>query len=113
MSAGDEERVKRLTSFRSPVFQFQRPNFAEFPEDTLADYFADYEEAIHDPKQIVIVSEDIYNPAESESVYEALGRVATNPNVEPTGTIIAGICSLTLKAGSWRIGHFQPDGEYA
>ncbi|ORY00360.1 hypothetical protein BCR34DRAFT_112754 [Clohesyomyces aquaticus] len=94
--------------YHSPTFQFQRPYYAEFPHDTVAAYWNEYRKAILDPATVVLVSEDMWDPNESQAVYEALRRIAAfNHRPSPTCKVIVGICSINLKPGSWRIGQFQ------
>ncbi|KAF2199338.1 hypothetical protein GQ43DRAFT_376509 [Delitschia confertaspora ATCC 74209] len=97
----------------SPVFQFQRPYFADFPEDTFNSYFTEYESAIEDPGSVVIVSEDDVSEKDPDGLYEALRKVpSTYPRQDANGKIIVGVCSITLNSGSGRVGQFQPGGKH-
>lgn len=113
-TGGDLSRIALVAAAAfhwSPVFQFQRPYFADFPDDTFASYFAQYKADIDDPATVVIVTEDAVNEREGEFVYEALRKAPLSGlKSDPNTKVIVGVCSIDLKAGSARIGQFQPSG---
>ncbi|KAF2005269.1 hypothetical protein P154DRAFT_356773 [Amniculicola lignicola CBS 123094] len=94
--------------YYSPTFRFQRPHHAEFPEDTISSYWAEYKATIMNPACAVLVAEDTCIEGESEQVYEALRR---SPMYSRTGDaraqVIVGVCSISLEPNSWRVGQFQ------
>ncbi|KAH7116897.1 hypothetical protein B0J11DRAFT_103544 [Dendryphion nanum] len=95
--------------FHSPTFQFQRPYYAQFVEDTLSSYWKEYHQEIQDAAVVVLVVEDLWDDSEHDSAYEAL---RTSPSYcarnGSQGRVVVGVCSIDLKPGSWRIGRFQP-----
>ncbi|KAF2464864.1 uncharacterized protein BDR25DRAFT_271082 [Lindgomyces ingoldianus] len=95
--------------YHSPTFQFQRPYYADFPDDTLSSYWTEYQSAIRNPADVVLVAEDVWDPDEGLGVYGALrGSSMYKFGSSPTADkVIVGVCSINLKPGSWRIGRFQ------
>ncbi|KAF2808901.1 uncharacterized protein BDZ99DRAFT_463759 [Mytilinidion resinicola] len=95
--------------FYSPVFQYQRPHYEAYPEDTIASYFFEYEAAMHDPNAVVLVAEDIQDPQELDKAYRALHDItlSTCPPT-PGKTVITGVSSITLTPGSIWSGRLQP-----
>ncbi|KAH3910185.1 hypothetical protein HBI56_222680 [Parastagonospora nodorum] len=91
--------------FWSPTFRYQRPHYGEYPKDTLASYWNEYEESIRDPAYVVLVAEDFIETDEADHVYEAL-KSACRPST-PGRKVIVGLCSVLLKPGSSYTGHFQ------
>jgi hypothetical protein len=91
--------------FWSPTFRYQRPHYEEYPKDTLASYYTEYEESIRDPAYVVLVAEDTLETDEAGHVYEALKSVCW-PST-PGRKVIVGLCSIFLKPGSPYTGHFQ------
>ncbi|KAH6870523.1 hypothetical protein BKA58DRAFT_385224 [Alternaria rosae] len=76
----------------SPSFQFQRLCYRDFPSETIASYFVQYEKAIRYPAYVVLVAEDSIEEDESEYVYEALR--ASFKLAIPTQRGIVGVCSI-------------------
>lgn len=101
--------VAAAAFFWSPSFRFQRPCYKEFPEDTIASYWNEYEAAIQDPTCVVLVTEDILEADEAEHIYEAL-RSACPPSM-PGQQGIVGVCSINLKPESCYVGHLQTAGK--
>lgn len=101
--------VAAAAFFWSPTFRFQRPHYQEFPADTLASYWAEYEEAIKDPACVVLVTEDVLDAGEAEHVYKALQPACLLYFPRHKG--IVGVCSIMLKPNSCYVGHFQPAGK--
>jgi hypothetical protein len=97
--------------FHSPVFQYQRPHYDAYPEDTIASYLVEYEAAICDPNSVVLVAEDLQDPQELEKAYDALRDVtlSTCP-LTPGKTVITGVSSIALPPGSYWSGRLQPLG---
>jgi len=116
-TAKDLPRIAAVAAagfYWSPVFQYQRPYFASYPEDTVSSYFAEYQAALQDPGSVVIVSEDIVEETETEHLYEALRRTpVSKPQPDANRRVIVGVCSITLKKGSQRVGQFQPGGIFS
>ncbi|RMZ74195.1 Acyl- N-acyltransferase [Pyrenophora seminiperda CCB06] len=98
--------VAAAAFFSSPTFQFQRPFHQDFPADTIASYYVQYEAAIKDPLCAVLVTEDTLKVDEAKHVYEALrGAFSCQPSSQQG---IVGICSFQLKPGSSYIDQLQP-----
>lgn len=97
--------------FHSPVFQYQRVFYADFPSSTVASYHSQYLSEILDPNAVVYVAEDEYDPSESGHTYEALRNISTDIWQPPaSGKVIVGVASITFAPDSSRKGQFQPDG---
>lgn len=108
--------VVAAAGFRqSPVFEYQRPHFNRYPQDTLASYERQYQQAILDPKTAVIVIEDEYRKDEVSLVYDALSIIypflheQLPPEQLASSSLIVGVGSLRLQPRS--AGTFQPEGE--
>ena len=112
-SLEDLDRISIVAAaafFWSPTFRFQRPRYNEFPTDTIASYWTEYEAAIRDPARVVLIAEDVLELDETDHVYEAL-RSAHRPfNLGLEG--IVGVCSTNLKSNSCYTGHFQPASKH-
>lgn len=106
---GDLPRISVVAAasfFWSPSFRFQRPRFRDFPQDTIASYYLEYEAAIQDPTCLVLVTEDMIREDEAGYAYEAL-RDASTPAI--AGHIgIVGVCSINLRSGSFFLGRSRP-----
>lgn len=98
--------VAAAAFFSSPTFQFQRPHYRQFPCDTIASYFFQYESALKDPCSMVLVAEDILEEAESHHVYREL-QWAFSPQPSQRKDIV-GVAGIQLKPGSSYAGQFQP-----
>ncbi|KAF2268143.1 hypothetical protein CC78DRAFT_14942 [Lojkania enalia] len=93
--------------YYSPTFQFQRPRFANFPEDTVSSYWRSYQSDLRDPATVLLVAEDVWDEHEKQRVYQALGAspiYAAGPSLKCK--VVVGVCSINLKPDSWRIGQF-------
>jgi hypothetical protein len=102
--------VAAAAFFWSPSFRFQRPLYKDFPADTIASYWLEYEAAINDPTYAVLVAEDILEPNEADHFYEALRLLQRRPISRHRG--IVGVCSLKLKPDSCYIGQFHPASKH-
>lgn len=96
--------------FWSPTFKYQRPHYDDFPIDTLASYYTEYEEMMRDPAYVVLVAEDTIETVEADHVYEALKSACWPSN--PGREMIVGLCSIFLKPGSPYTGYFQSASEH-
>ena len=90
--------VAAAAFYWSPTFRFQRPRYKDFPSDTIASYWIEYEAAIKDPSRVVLVAEDVLDKDEAQHVYEALQSAYRDYAHQQPG--IVGICSLSLKPGT-------------
>jgi hypothetical protein len=99
--------------FHSPTFQYQRLYHAEYPDDTLSSYSAQYKTSILDPATVVLVAEDIVKPTEGAYVYEALrGATSYSPASKPHDehAVVVGVASMAI-AGSRFVGQFQTESK--
>jgi len=95
--------------FYSPVFQYQRPHYDAYPEDTVASYYVEYEAAIRDPNSVVLVAEGVQDMQELEKAYSALHNITLSKCPPTPGkTVITGVSSITLPPGSIWLGRLQP-----
>lgn len=102
--------VAAAAFFWSPTFRFQRPRHMDFPADTIASYFVEYEAAIRDPSCVVLVAEDIIDRNEADHVHDAL-RFAFREAPWQQRNVV-GVCSLNLKPASGYAGYFQPPSKH-
>lgn len=102
--------VVAVKGFRhSPVFQWERPYYENYPEDTLMSYRAMFAQLIKNPKYIVLTVSDSFDPDEGNksSMFISPDRRAVEPN--NGDSVIVGVASWRLELGSIRIGQFQND----
>ncbi|KAF2636391.1 hypothetical protein P280DRAFT_459722 [Massarina eburnea CBS 473.64] len=96
--------------FHSPTFRYQRVYHAEYPDDTLASYWAEYRSSILNPACAVLVAEDTFAEDEGRHVYEALRGATTYcpATASPVRghSVVVGIASIAI-AGSRCVGQFQ------
>jgi hypothetical protein len=94
--------------FWSPTFHYQRPRYAQYPEDTLSSYWRAYQSDLENPATVVLVAEDVSKQAEKDCVYQAL-RQSPMYSMGANGMCkaVVGVCSIDLKPDSWRMGQFQ------
>jgi hypothetical protein len=96
--------------YHSPVFQYQRPYHAHFPEDTLCSYLEEYRTALLAPDCIVIVAEDVSTSSESDYIYPALRDISTDSATQPNISTVVGVASLMLPKDSWSHGRYNVEG---
>lgn len=105
--------VVATASFRySPVFRWERPYHAKFPEDTLLSYRREFMNVIQDDEIIVLVVEDEYIPNENEST-DAIISDDNGWSAPPAGEkVVVGAITLKLPPGSTRRGQMKSsDGD--
>ena len=102
--------VATAAYFSSPVWQYQRPHYAEFPGDTLTSFENLLGREIRNPDRIVLVIDDAFENDEHEMVYDALKSIY--PPMENAKSVIVGVAILSLPKGSNRSGQFQPESKY-
>ncbi|RSL74282.1 hypothetical protein CEP53_000411 [Fusarium sp. AF-6] len=95
----------------SPVFDWERPKHAEFPQDTLLSYLHEFTSAIKSPEHVVLVATDKFDPNEGEKTSAIIpsnnGWCAPKP--DDGDEVIVGVACLKLQPGSDREGSFQKD----
>ncbi|KAI0399863.1 hypothetical protein F4802DRAFT_587731 [Xylaria palmicola] len=99
----DIERIARIsvTGFRdSEIFRYERPRYAEFPEDAIASFANIYRAQLLDPLAVVIVAQDWPN--------------STDGDADRSGTsgqhVVVGVASWRLPETSPRQGQFVVPG---
>jgi ribosomal protein S18 acetylase RimI-like enzyme len=97
--------VAAAALFSSPTFKFQRSHYKDFPSDTVAGYFVEYEKAIKDAACVVLVAEDVLDKNEAQHVYDELRYAYDSETSNHEGVV--GVCSIRLKPGSCYIDQFQ------
>ena len=110
-TAADIPRLATLSvlGFKdSEIFRFERPRYAEFPEDAVASFANIYRSQLLDPHGVVIVAEDWQRP--DEALLPApqggdLDRTEANAHAEAQ-RIVVGVASWILPDGSPRTGQF-------
>jgi hypothetical protein len=105
--------VAAASFYHSPYFRYQRPDYREFPFDTVASYRVEFAKAILGNDSVVIVAEDTPEKDEIDHVYHELKEVyRSEPQaaISNPSKVIVGVCSLTLLANSARSGQFVPRG---
>ncbi|KAJ4312732.1 hypothetical protein N0V84_009794 [Fusarium piperis] len=95
----------------SPVFDWERPKHAQFPQDTLLSYRHEFSSVIKSPEHIVLVATDRFDPTEGEKTSAIIPRdngwVAPEPGDD--GEVVVGVACWKLQPGSDRKGSFQND----
>jgi hypothetical protein len=105
--------VAAASFYHSPYFRYQRPDYREFPFDTVASYRVEFAKAILGNDSVVIVAEDTPEKDEIDHVYHELKEVyRSEPQaaISNPSKVIVGVCSLKLLANSARSGQFVPRG---
>ncbi|KAI4686781.1 hypothetical protein J4E81_008442 [Alternaria sp. BMP 2799] len=101
--------------YHSSWFQYERPYYRKYPQDTLASYRDSFRKAIKNPDSIVIVAEHQLNRSEKDQVYDELA--AAYPAFEDQipgdalakDRVIVAVASFSLLPDSKRKGQFQPE----
>lgn len=112
-TAQDLDRISTVAAagfFHSPSFQFQRKYHAEYPDDTLLSYKAEYRDSIMDPDCIVLVAEDTVKSVEGLAVYDALRGAAAYrpaPSADRGQVVVVGVSSISI-VGSRYARRLQP-----
>ncbi|RMJ14070.1 hypothetical protein BHE90_009418 [Fusarium euwallaceae] len=95
----------------SPVFDWERPKHAKFPQDTLLSYRHEFSSVIKSPEHIVLIATDKFDPNEGEKTSAIIppdnGWVAPKP--DDGDEVIVGVACWKLQPGSEREGSFQND----
>ncbi|KAH9211802.1 hypothetical protein DL95DRAFT_510438 [Leptodontidium sp. 2 PMI_412] len=95
-------------SFRySEQFIWERPYHAEYPQDTIVFFRHEVRSLIEDPKMIVAVAVDEYDPEESSKTGATIPVDSGWTPPDRGDEVVVGIAVWQLEPGSKRIGHFQ------
>lgn len=90
----------------SPVFQWERPHHAQYPEDTLSSYQKLIAAYLQDPKYITLVAEDEFNPDEAEKTSAVIAPYDEAKAPKAGEKVIVGVACWRLEQGSKRVGQF-------
>ncbi|KAJ4220995.1 hypothetical protein NW759_007064 [Fusarium solani] len=93
----------------SPVFDWERPNHAEFPQDTLLSYRHEFSSVIKSPEHIVLVATDKFDPDEGKKTKAIIPHNSGWPTPKPHDEVVVGVACWKLQPGSDRKGAFQND----
>ncbi|PQE04851.1 Acyl- N-acyltransferase protein [Rutstroemia sp. NJR-2017a BBW] len=100
-------------SFRySPLFEWERCYHETYPEDTLLSYREELVEQIKDPKYIVLVASDKYDPDEAR---KSIAILPENNGWEAPAAgedVIVGFACWKLEPGSKRQGQYKNDSRH-
>lgn len=105
-SASDVGRMAELSvlGFKdSEIFKYERPNYDEYPQDTLAGVRNMYRSQLLHPRAVVIVAEDCYCDDEVASEYQFSAGNKVN---KLSKRVVVGVASWFLPDGSPRTGQF-------
>ncbi|KAL6355717.1 hypothetical protein LRP88_11322 [Fusarium phalaenopsidis] len=93
----------------SPVFDWERPNHAEFPQDTLLSYRHEFSSVIKSPEHIVLVATDKFDPNEGKNTKAIIPPNSGWLTPKPHDEVVVGVACWKLQPGSDRKGSFQND----
>ncbi|KAM5370583.1 hypothetical protein ACJZ2D_008409 [Fusarium nematophilum] len=111
-SPGDILRlgIVAASGFRySPVFDWERPYHAKFPQDTLLSYRHEFSSAIKHPECIVLVATDRFDPNEGEKSTAIIPPDNGWHAPKAGDEVVVGVACWRLEPGSSRNGSFQND----
>ncbi|KAM5355125.1 hypothetical protein ACJ41O_001771 [Fusarium nematophilum] len=114
-SPGDILRlgIVAASGFRySPVFDWERPYHAKFPQDTLLSYRHEFSSAIKHPECIVLVATDRFDPNEGEKSTAIIPPDNGWHAPKAGDEVVVGVACWRLEPGSSRNGSFQNDNAY-
>ncbi|RWA04290.1 hypothetical protein EKO27_g10813 [Xylaria grammica] len=97
--ASDIERIADISviGFKdSEIFRYERPRYADFPQDAVASFANIYRAQLLDPLAVVVVAQDWPNPADGDA-----GRAGTLGQ-----RVVVGVASWRLPEKSLRQGQF-------
>ncbi|KAK2590069.1 hypothetical protein QQS21_012257 [Conoideocrella luteorostrata] len=91
-----------IAGFRhSQIFEFERPYYEKYPQDTFKSFQELWRDLICDPNTVTLVAEDDYD--EQEDNHEPSVQSHMFPRLKkPNGRVIVGAASWTYEAGSKR-----------
>ena len=100
--------------FHTSIFTWNRPNHHLYPQDTLLHYRHQISSHLRNPRCIVLVATDLYEPDENEKPIGKSKATIPSPssdswNPPAKGTeVVVGVLCITLEKGSKREGKFGP-----
>ncbi|KUJ08322.1 uncharacterized protein LY89DRAFT_765174, partial [Mollisia scopiformis] len=101
--------VVYTAAFRySEQFIWERPYHSKYPQDTILSFRHEVTTLIKDPKMIVLVAVDKYEPDESSKTDATIPVDNGWTPPEKGHEVVVGIAVWQLEPGCKRIGHFQP-----
>lgn len=111
-SPADDPRIGNVATagfHSSPVFHYERPNHAEFPEDTVLSYCHEFLHLIKSHEYIVLVATDKFDPNEGEKTEAIIPANDAWPIPKPDDEVVVGVACWKLSPESERKGSFQND----
>lgn len=100
--------VVATAAFRySPLFEWERPNHAKYPEDTLESYRAQFLDAIQSDDHIVLVREDAYLRDENNKTAAIIPDNTGWTAPKAGERVIVGVISIKLDPGSPHVGKLK------
>lgn len=94
--------------YYSPVFTWERRYHSRYPTDTFQSYAKLFADIILDPRGIVLVTEDAYDPAEEDKTAATIAPDREMPPLKRGESVIVGVAAWELEPDSPRIGQFMP-----
>ncbi|KAK4658187.1 hypothetical protein QC762_204540 [Podospora pseudocomata] len=100
--------VVATAAFRySPLFEWERPNHAKYPEDTIESYRAQFLDAIQSDDHIVLVREDAYLCDENNKTAAIIPDNTGWTAPKAGERVIVGVISIKLDPGSPHVGKLK------
>lgn len=93
----------------SPAFQWERPYHAQHPADTLASYRTEWANVIKDPRYIVLVATNQYDPEEGTKSKATVPPEYATETPAAGEEVIVGMACWKLEENSKWVGQFQDD----
>lgn len=94
--------------YYSPAFQWERPYHTEYPADTLNSYRAGWASMIKDPRSIVLVVTDKYDPEEGRKSKAIIPPEEDSIKTPAAGEdVIVGMGCWKLEESSKRVGQLK------
>jgi hypothetical protein len=92
--------------YYSPITTYARPYHAQYPQDTLAWYTNQARKYILDPRYVVLVAIDQFDPLEGKKTgAKGLEDVPNGEDAEGNVAVAAGVWDVgTERGGAWRNG---------
>ncbi|KAE9366620.1 hypothetical protein N431DRAFT_417442 [Stipitochalara longipes BDJ] len=99
--------------FYSPAFTWERRYHHQYPEDTRKAYEKILSDSIRDPKVILVVVEDSYQPDENTKTGATIVSNSEENNPQTGDLVAVGFAVWSLPSGSKYIGKFMDDEDLA
>ncbi|KAH7342639.1 hypothetical protein BKA65DRAFT_295055 [Rhexocercosporidium sp. MPI-PUGE-AT-0058] len=97
----------------SPVFDWERPYHTQYPQDTLDSYRSMYISAMKDPRIVMVVATDKYDPAEVEKTKAIIPPEVEVELPKAGEDVVVGVAYWKFEPGLKRVGQFKnEEGPY-